>query len=164
MGKRTWRHGFPPLLYPTHSVALLVGVTKERIVKVSALGQRVGENFPEPSENAYANPYNNEMALGLTNQGNMCRFGVFWNVAADGERGQWLGEKMSCYRAPAANGHVMKLGQRWQSGMSLISQQTMPASRCDGGRGGRSAFLCAEFIDALVIEPRAGVSVRIAGG
>ena len=100
-GRRTWRHGYPPMLYPTHSLGLLVGVTRERIVKVSCQGQLVGD-FPAGKENAYDNPFNNEMALGRTNQDNTCRFGVFWQVAASGERAQWLGEKMSCYMASSA--------------------------------------------------------------
>ncbi len=34
------------MLYPTHSLGLLVGVTGERIVKVSCMGQLVGKDFP----------------------------------------------------------------------------------------------------------------------
>ena len=34
----SWRWGYAPMLYPTHSLAYLVGVTKERVTKVSCLG------------------------------------------------------------------------------------------------------------------------------
>src|SRR5207249_656939 len=37
-GKRTWRHGFPPMHYPTHCTAFLVGMTGERLTNVSCLG------------------------------------------------------------------------------------------------------------------------------
>ncbi len=36
-GKRTWRYGYPPMLYPTHSTAFHVGVTGERLTRVSCL-------------------------------------------------------------------------------------------------------------------------------
>jgi len=85
-GIDSWRFGFPPMLYPTHSLGLLVGVTKERIVKVSCIGQRIGDDFPEASENQYENPFENEIALGVTNLGNICRFAVCWNIAAHGEK------------------------------------------------------------------------------
>ena len=93
-GKDSWRRGFPPMLYPTHSLGLLTGVTGERIVRVSCMGQLVGDDFPAGKDNVYDNPYDNEMAIGYTDKGNICRFGVFWQIAAHGERGQWLGEKL----------------------------------------------------------------------
>ena len=37
-GKRSWRWGLPHMLYPTHSLGYLTGVTGERITKVSCLG------------------------------------------------------------------------------------------------------------------------------
>jgi predicted dehydrogenase len=162
-GQRTWRWGFPPMLYPTHSLGLLVGVTRERIVKVSAIGQTVGQDFPV-RDNAYDNPYDNEAALGVTNQGNVCRFNVFWNVAADGERGQWLGEKLSCYMS-ASGGQpqaMMKLGQGWKKWDVPNYWQTdrLPAPmRHDSGHGGSSAFLCAEFINALLENREPAVDV-----
>ena len=75
-GLESWRFGFPPMLYPTHSLGLIVGVTGERIVKLSCIGQRIGEDFPTADENRYKNPFDNEIALGVTNLGNICRFAV----------------------------------------------------------------------------------------
>ncbi|HMP80492.1 MAG TPA: Gfo/Idh/MocA family oxidoreductase, partial [Pirellulaceae bacterium] len=109
-GLNSWRFGFPPMLYPTHSLGLLVGVTKERIVQVSCIGQRVGDDFPDASENQYANSFDNEIALGITNQGNICRFAVCWNIAADGERGQWLGEKLSLWMNGSAGQPLARRG------------------------------------------------------
>jgi len=156
-GLKSWRHGFPPMLYPTHSLGLLVGVTRERIVKVSCLGQLVGDDFPTPEDNAYRNPFDNEMALGITDRGNICRFGVFWNVAAHGERGQWLGEKLSCYMQGSGGQpqHVMKLHGRsepWNVPNYWETERLPEAMRHPSGHGGSASFLSAEFVDALVEE------------
>jgi predicted dehydrogenase len=37
-GKITWRHGLPPMLYPTHVTAHIVAVTGERLTSVSCNG------------------------------------------------------------------------------------------------------------------------------
>lgn len=158
-GERSWRFGFPPMLYPTHSLALLVGVTGERIVKVSCIGQAVGADFPFGEENAYGNPFDNEVALGITDRGNVCRFAVFWNVAAHGERGQWLGEKLSCYMAGSGGQPqaMMRLGQgtqAWDVPRYWETDRLPEAMRHDSGHGGSAAFLSAEFVDAL-LEGRA---------
>ncbi len=163
-GKRTWRWGFPPLLYPTHSLGLIVGVTKERIVKVSAYGEHVSPDFPGPQENSYGNPFDNEMALGFTDKGNICRFGVFWSVAAEGERGQWLGEKLSCYM-PSSGGQpaaMKKSGRRWEPWRVPRYWETdrlPPPLRHPSGHGGSSVFLCNEFIEAVLGEREPAVDV-----
>ncbi len=38
-GSRSWRWGLPPMHYPTHCLGFLVGVTGERIDRVSCLGR-----------------------------------------------------------------------------------------------------------------------------
>jgi hypothetical protein len=38
-GKRTWRYGYPSMLYPTHCTGFLVGVTGERLTDASCLGR-----------------------------------------------------------------------------------------------------------------------------
>ena len=153
-GQRTWRHGYPPMLYPTHSLGFLVGVTRERIVKVSCQGQLVGD-FPAGKENAYDNPFNNEMALGRTNQNNTCRFGVFWQVAASGERAQWLGEKMSCYMAssggqPASRTVAGQPSRPWEVPEYWKTEALPPEMRHKSGHGGSAVFLSAEFVNALI--------------
>src|SRR5688572_10301571 len=37
-GERTWRHGFPPMHYPTHCTAHLLSITGERIADVTCIG------------------------------------------------------------------------------------------------------------------------------
>jgi hypothetical protein len=75
-GQRTWRYGYPPMLYPTHSTGLLVGVTNERLIEVSCLGWGNPEN-PSLKDNAYGNPFSSASALLKTNRGHSCRCNVF---------------------------------------------------------------------------------------
>ena len=157
------------MLYPTHSLGLLVGVTRERIVKVSCQGQSVGEDFPAARENAHGNPFDNEMALGYTDQGNICRFGVFWQVSSHGERGQWLGEKLSCYMdgysgQPQAQAGLRGGSRQWEVPRYWQTDRLPEAMRHDSGHGGSSTFLCAEFIDAIVDgrEPTVNIYESIA--
>jgi predicted dehydrogenase len=37
-GFPTWRHGFPPMHYPTHCTGMVIPVTGERLVEVQAAG------------------------------------------------------------------------------------------------------------------------------
>lgn len=163
-GANSWRYGFPPMLYPTHSLGLLVGVTGERIVKVSCIGQRVGDDFPAAEENRYQNPFDNEIALGVTDQGNICRFAVCWQIAAHGERGQWLGEKMSCWMENSAGQPLAKrkkegAWQKWEVPNYWAGDRLPEAMRHDSGHGGSSAFLCAEFIDALLEDRQPAINL-----
>lgn len=163
-GLNSWRFGFPPMLYPTHSLGLLVGVTGERIVKVSCIGQRVGDDFPEASENQYANPFDNEIALGITNLGNICRFAVCWNIAADGERGQWLGEKLSLWMDGSAGQPLARRGptggwRPWEVPKYWETERLPVTMRHDSGHGGSSAFLCAEFIEAVVEQREPAIDI-----
>ena len=41
-GNKTWRYGYPPMCYPTHSIALLLGITGERLGEVTCLGWEYG--------------------------------------------------------------------------------------------------------------------------
>ena len=163
-GEENWRFGVPPLFYPTHSLGLLVGVTGERIVSVSAQGTLVGDGFPVGAKNRYDNSFNNEMALGRTDAGNTCRFGTFWMIAADGERAQWLGEKLSCYMGgsggqPEAR---MRMGERWERWDVPEYWKTEPLPgrmRHASHHGGSSVFLCAEFIDAILQRREPAVNI-----
>ncbi len=145
-GLKSWRYGYPPMLYPTHSLGLLVGVTGERIVKVSCIGQRIGDDFPDAEDNQYHNPFDNEIALGVTDQGNICRFAVCWQIAAEGERGQWLGEKMSCWMSnsggqPSSQKKIDGGWQPWKVPNYWETDRLPPPMRHDSGHGGSSVFL-----------------------
>lgn len=158
-GSHSWRWGLPPMLYPTHSLGFLVGVTKERITKVSCLGWgKIEDDWPVLKENIYNNPFYNQAAMMLTDKGHMCRCNVFWRCVADGERAQWFGENASLYMANYGvhNAPVKKVRKKshlphvpleipkyWQSDM-------LPEPmRHSSGHGGSAVFISAEFVNAL---------------
>jgi len=92
----TWRHGLPPMLYPTHCIAFLTGVTKERLVSVSCLGWSDGS--PMLRNNVYSNPFWNERALFKTNSNSNLVVSINWRGALKNkENAYWEGEKMSLY-------------------------------------------------------------------
>jgi hypothetical protein len=91
-GKPTWRHGFPPMIYPTHCTSYLVGVTGERLTEVTATGW--GDKDPISFPNVYKNPFWSEAAFFKTDRGRSFRVMVFWRGAFGGcERGQWYGSR-----------------------------------------------------------------------
>lgn len=158
-GNRSWRWGLPPMLYPTHSLGYLVGVTGERVVKVSCLGWRGNRpeirNNPIVADNVYKNPFWCEAALMLTDQNHLCRSNVFWLCVAGGERAQWFGEKATLYMDKwGVHGPVehtreqgaqpVKVPQYWKSDM-LPEPMRHPS-----GHGGSAVFISAEFINALL--------------
>jgi hypothetical protein len=132
-----------------------VGVTGERIERVSSLGWGDPKVMGVLQANAYDNPFSNEFASMRTDRGNMVRCNVFWQIAAGGERAQWFGEKGSLYMAKRGFYPEMwhprhgepkphPLPDYWKSDM-------LPeAMRHSTGHGGSHTFLTAEFVNALV--------------
>jgi predicted dehydrogenase len=168
-GNKTWRYGFPPMHYPTHCTAYLVGVTGERMVRVSCIGW--GDGSPILKDNAYNNPFWNETAFFVTDKGNAFRVAVYWNAPVGPcERGQWIGEKMSFFE-PHPNGakHIV-----WKAGSSPLDlpqtesyQQTewwrtniLPESlRHPSGHDGSHTFIVHEFIQSIVEKRSPSVGV-----
>lgn len=81
-GGDDWKRiaGFPPMYYPTHSVSMIVGVTGERVEKVSCFGYK--DNHSDDvfgiGKNNWDNEFSNEYALmkmsdGATARINECR-------------------------------------------------------------------------------------------
>ncbi len=149
-GSRTWRWGLTPMLYPTHSLGYVVGVTGERITRVSCLGWGNADS-PVLKDNRYHNPFWNQFACMQTDKGHMCRCNVFWRINAGGERAQWFGEKASLYMSKGRlhgdyqePGGEVKIPQYWKTDM-------LPeAMRHDSGHGGSAIFISAEFVNALL--------------
>jgi len=160
-GSYSWRWGSPPLLYPTHSLGYLVGVTKERLTKVSALGWRGSrpelQDHPWVAENDYENPFWNEASMMQTDSGHMCRCNVFWLCAAGGEQARWFGDKATLYMADGGlnkstgqlrgkGAEEVEIPQYWKTDM--LPEPMRHAS----GHGGSAVFISAEFINALLEE------------
>jgi predicted dehydrogenase len=100
-GKQTWRHGMPPMWYPTHCTAFLIAVTGERLTNVTGMGW--GDKNLLLKDNPYGNPFWNETAFFETNRGNPFRVEVNWKGALrEAERGEWRGNKMSFFSAQHA--------------------------------------------------------------
>ncbi len=171
-GQRTWRYGFPPMHYPTHCTAHLLGVTGERITRVSCLGW--GDGDPALKDNVYRNPFWNETAFFETNRGTAFRVAVWWKGAHRGtERAKYYGDKMSFFY-PDPNGLGAKI-VRWSDGKekdgggfsrqgSSIEDYEDPkwwntamlpeALRHPSGHEGSHTFITHEFVSA-VLEGRA---------
>ncbi len=153
-GERTWRYGFPPMHYPTHSTAFLVGVTRERLVKVSCVGHRpTDDEMYGEDANPYRNPFDSGMAMFLTDQGHPFRCNVCWNIHAHGERAQWFGTRGALF-CPGSGGQptAIQLADRQTDAMPDFTVALPPAMRVDSGHGGSHPFLTNEFVMALVEE------------
>jgi predicted dehydrogenase len=149
-GERTWRYGYPPMLYPTHSTAFLVGVTGERLVKVSCIGAG-DDNEPALKDNQYHNPFINGMALFQTDKGHPFRCNVCWGVHSHGERAQWFGTKGALYM-PGWAGQPYMLNIEGQSTTTMPDYWHLvpPDMRYDSGHGASHPFITNEFVTALV--------------
>jgi hypothetical protein len=135
-------------------LGLLVGVTGERIVKVSCMGWATDD--PYLTEGVYGKTFWNQAALMQTNLGNMCRCNVFWKCTSDGERAQWFGDLGTLYMHNEGvnddvvmyepkKGMPVKVPQFWKSSDMLPQKM-----RHQSGHGGSAVFLSAEFINALL--------------
>jgi len=165
-GSHSWRWGMPPMHYPTHSLGFLIGVTRERIEKVSCLGW--GTDHVWLKDNAYHNPFWNESSLMQTDKGHLCRCNVFWLCAAGGERAQWFGDQASLYmpnygvhdnpvqkiRKAGQTPHVpVEIPNYWDTDM-------LPEPmRHKSGHGGSAVFISAEFINALLEDREPEIDV-----
>jgi hypothetical protein len=136
-----------------------VGVTKERLTKVSCLGW--GSDDPGWKHNVYNNPYSNQSALFSTSGRNICRCNVFWEINAGGERAQWIGQKMAMYM-PGSGGQPFIVQPEGQAPITTCSDylHLLPEPmRIPTGHGNSHGFLTHEFIAALVEGREPSVNV-----
>ncbi len=158
-GGRSWRWGLPPMHYPTHCLGHLVGVTRERVDRVSCLGW--GGSHAWLDENRYQNPFWSQSALMRTDQGHMTRCNVFWLVGGHGERARWFGDRGSLHMSigglhedawlPRSRAldrdervQIVDVPDYWKSDM------LPPKMRHGSGHDGSHVFLAAEFVNALI--------------
>ncbi len=176
-GKPTWRHGFPPMHYPTHCTAHLIGVTGERLVEVSCHGW--GDDAKALKGNPYNSPFWNETAQFQTDRGHSFRVEVWWKGAVRGcERAEWYGDKMSflCatpYGTPPmivheGQGRELDSGGFARSAPKVErynqphwwSTDMLPAPlRHNSGHEGSHCFITHEFVDAVLHQRRPAVDV-----
>ena len=160
-GTRSWRWGFPPMLYPTHSLGFLTGVTGEWVTKVSCLGWRGSSpemtQHPTRVDNVYDNPFWSQASMMLTDRDHMCRCNVFWRCMAGGERAQWFGDQATLYMpVGGVHGPVQRIRDKgsgeWAVPEYWKSDMLPDKMRHASGHGGSAVFISAEFINALLEE------------
>ena len=157
-GKRTWRYGLPPMLYPTHSTAHLVGATRERLVKVSCVGDAIDE--PALKDNDYDNPFQNGMGMFITDQGHPFRCNVAWNINAHGERAQWFGTKGALFMGGwAGQPFFLEADGKTTRAQADYWHMVPPDMRYDSGHGRSHPFLTNEFVMALVEEREPAIDI-----
>ena len=176
-GKPTWRHGMPPMWYPTHCVGFVGGVTGERLTEVVCHGW--GDDAAVLKDNAWKNPFWNESAMFKTDRGHGCRVNVWWKGAHNGaERAQWIGTKMSFYsQGPNGGKATIVHSDRQVEKDDAGFERTLPRSeeykqpqwwstdllpeplRHPSGHDGSHTFLTHEFIDALTHQRRPTVDI-----
>jgi predicted dehydrogenase len=176
-GKPTWRHGLPPLLYPTHCTSFLISVTGERLTDVSGIGW--GDDSDLLKNNVYNNPFWNGTAFFKTSKGHPFRVEVNWKGALrNAERGEWRGDRMSFFSAMTESDEhtiVRSAGTMGKDDAGFkVSENTVETYkqpkwwqtdmlpqplRHNTGHDGSHSFLTHEFIDSLLNKRKPVVNV-----
>jgi len=161
-GNPTWRYGFPPFLYPTHSTGFLVGVTRERLAKVAALGWGPDDDpGVGVGRNAYDNPFSLGASMMQTDRGHICRCNVMWGIHAHGERAQWFGQHAAAYMSGCA-GQPFVVQRNGKPDITELPNywQRLPDSLREGtGHGNSHPFITHEFVMALLENREPAVNV-----
>ena len=176
-GFPTWRHGLPPMLYPTHSTGIVIPITGERLIEVQAVGW--GDNHEILQTNQYKNPFWNTTGFFKTSGGHSSRISVFWHVAAGGaERGAVYGDRMSFIMA-RPEGSPNTVVTISKDGKTVIDENGYPAGdvkmeahkqpnhweklpqelRVRSGHGGSHTFITHDFVSAIAEDRLPAVDV-----
>ena len=176
-GFPTWRHGLPPMHYPTHCTGMVVPVTGERLAEVTAIGWGDGHEVLQTNE--YKNPFWNTTAFFKTSAGHSSRISVFWHVAAGGtERGGFYGDRLSYImeRPEHSPNTVVTISQ---GGKTVLDANGYPQGnvkieaykqpnhfeklpeplRIPSGHGGSHTFITHEFVSAVAADRMPEVNV-----
>ncbi|MGI5878213.1 MAG: Gfo/Idh/MocA family protein [Christensenellales bacterium] len=83
-GGQGWKRvaGVPPMLYPTHSVGMVLSALDAYAVKVSCYGyrDRVDPDIFGEDANNWSNPFSNETAIMQLNNGGICRINEYRRI------------------------------------------------------------------------------------
>ena len=176
-GLPTWRHGLPPMWYPTHSTGMVIPVTGERLTEVQAIGW--GDNHEVCRTNRYNNPFWNTVGMFKTSSGKASRIAVFWHVAAGGtERAHFYGDRASfIMRRPEGSPNTVVRIEK--NGETMLDANGYPEGKVKSGawepndyhdrlpepmrvatgHGGSHAFLTHEFITAIAEDRHPSVNI-----
>ncbi len=173
-GLPNWRHGFPPMHYPTHCTGIIIPVTGERLAEVTATGW--GDDHEVLRTNLYENPFWSETAMFKTSGGHSAQVSVNWKVATGGcERGEFIGTEMSYYM-PRPHGTPGIIASREQG--TILKNQYREARvkmepydqpnhyellpeplRHPSGHGGSHTFITHEFVSAVLQHRKPEVDI-----
>ncbi|MBX3238546.1 MAG: Gfo/Idh/MocA family oxidoreductase [Chitinophagaceae bacterium] len=176
-GKQTWRHGFPPMLYPTHCTSFLISVTGARLTHVTAAGW--GDRHELLKNNPYNNPFWNETAFFKTNQNIPFRVEVNWKGAlVEAERAEWRGDQMSFFYPDGRSKQFMvvrseEIQGRDDAGFAHTKNIVEPCNvpkwwqtdmlpermRHDSGHEGSHTFITHEFLSAILEDRQPEINV-----
>lgn len=94
---------FPPMLYPTHTVSMVVCATNTRLTRVSCLGyrDRAGDGVFDRSVSVWGNDFSNMTALFRTADGGMARTNEFRRIGWS-ETARCASVRMSLYGTDAS--------------------------------------------------------------
>lgn len=177
-GSRSWRYGYAPMMYPTHNLAFLVGLTGERFTEVMCTGWK--DDDPIIKGNPYKNPFWNETAFFKTDKGNSHRASIYWRGAfRPTVSARWFGSKMSFFSAdpnglgPMVVKHGTKAGkddagfyvqepdlEKYDQPMWWKTDLLPVSLRHDSGHEGSHTFIANEFIDSLITGRRPAVDIH----
>ncbi|MCX6971821.1 MAG: Gfo/Idh/MocA family oxidoreductase [Verrucomicrobia bacterium] len=130
-GGADWKKtaSFPPMLYPTHSVSMILGTTGARATGVSCLGwaDQSDDGVFDPAISLWKNNLSNQSALFRTSDGGMMRINEFRRIGQSGGRSV----RLSLYGTEGSF-EEQSNGGIWTTRTSKGSKDVEPLMVCGG--------------------------------
>jgi len=167
--ERTWRWGFAPMHYITHSSSGIISVMGERLSAVAALGwaDMSDERLrPVMEDNPYRNPFADMVALFKTSAGHAARVAELrWLAAPSTVRFEFYGTERSFVDPPPGRSagyvvlHPDETAEEWKPDFRLedLPEELRPA--IDTGHAGSHPHIVHEFVSAVSQGRRPTVDV-----
>lgn len=152
---KNWRHGMPPMWYPTHSDAYYIGVTNGTFLEVSCLGITSEMDRYQSGNNIYNNPFATQIALYRTSEDGVARMGRSSDTQGHGygsETGRVRGTKGSYY--DKYEGIEQELPD--------LTRPALPPGMSQGAHGGSHGHLTEEFVRAILEDRTPLVNIAMA--
>ncbi len=175
-GSPTWRHGYPPMLYPTHCTGMIVPVTGERLTEVICTGWGNIEDKMLKG-NRWNNPFWSETAFFKTSGGHNAQVAIYWKVASGGtERSSFFGSEMSLQMPrPGAHGTLVAYREKGEEIKNTYAESKIITEELEVGNhydllpeplrhpsahGGSHTHITHEFVTACLEQRQPSVNVH----